>query len=194
MTGSIPAPAGPLARERKFLSGLPLAETGAWTFEGYASLFGRPDLGNDIVLAGAFAASLKRRGPGGVKLLWQHDPAEPIGVWEEIREDARGLFVRGRLIPDLTRAREARALLKSGALDGLSIGFRTEKARTDPRRGVRELVAVDLWEISLVTFPLLPEARVSAAKAARPDETDALARMIRRGALRLASPGPRTRP
>ncbi|MGH2343319.1 HK97 family phage prohead protease [Segnochrobactraceae bacterium EtOH-i3] len=166
---------------------MPLSETGAWTFEGYASLFGRPDLGNDIVLPGAFAGSLARRGASGVKLLWQHDPAEPIGVWDEIREDTRGLFVRGRLIPELARAREARALLKSGALDGLSIGFRTEKARTDPRRGVRELMAVDLWEISLVTFPLLPEARVSAAKGTAPDDLDALVRMIRRGALRLGS-------
>lgn len=176
-----------MGRERKFLAGPPLTETGAWTFEGYASLFGRPDLGNDIVLPGAFAGSLSRRGPTGVKLLWQHDPAEPIGVWETIREDARGLFVRGRLIPELARAREARALLKSGALDGLSIGFRTEKARTDPRRGVRELIAVDLWEISLVTFPLLPEARVSAAKGASPDPMADLARMIRRGALRLSA-------
>lgn len=190
MTARAPAiSAGPLARERKFLAGMPLSETGAWTFEGYASLFGRADLGNDIVLPGAFAASLARRGAGGVKLLWQHDPGEPIGVWDEIREDARGLFVRGRLIPELARAREARALLTSGALDGLSIGFRTEKARTDPRRGVRELIAVDLWEISLVTFPLLPEARVSAAKGTAPDSLDALARAIRRGAARLAGTG-----
>lgn len=188
MTAASPiAPAAPPGRERKFLAGPPLTETGAWTFEGYASLFGRPDLGNDIVLPGAFAGSLARRGPTGVKLLWQHDPAEPIGVWEAIREDARGLFVRGRLIPELARAREARALLKSGALDGLSIGFRTEKARTDPRRGVRELIAVDLWEISLVTFPLLPEARVSAAKGVSADPMTDLARMIRRGALRLSA-------
>lgn len=139
------------------------------TFTGYASLFGKEDLGRDIVLPGAFAESLAQRGPGGVKLLFQHDPGEPIGIWLDIREDARGLFVKGRLMPEVARAREVLSLMRVGALDGLSIGFRTIKGHTDRATGVRRIEKVDLWEISVVTFPMLPEARVSAVKRmARP--------------------------
>ncbi len=134
-------------------------------FEGYASLFNVPDLGRDVVEKGAFAASLARRGPRGVKLLWQHNPSEPIGQWLMLREDERGLFVRGKLSPGVARARETLALMRDGAVDGLSIGFRTVKARNDPRTGFRRLTEIDLWEISIVTFPLLPQARVSAVKA-----------------------------
>ena len=135
------------------------------TFEGYASLFHREDLGRDILLPGAFAASLKRRGTGGIRLLYQHDPAEPIGHWLELREDGRGLLAKGRLLPEVARAREVLALMRAGALDGLSIGFRTVKARRDAASGIRRLIEVDLWEISIVTFPMLPDARVTAVKA-----------------------------
>ena len=137
------------------------------TFSGYASLFGKPDLGRDLVLPGAFRASLERRGVNGVKLLFQHDPKEPIGVWQDIHEDERGMFVRGRLTTDVARAREVLSLMRAGALDGLSIGYRTVRGRTDAATGVRSLIEVDLWEISIVTFPMLPEARVSAVKQAR---------------------------
>jgi HK97 family phage prohead protease len=137
-------------------------------FEGYASLFDLPDLGKDVVERGAFARSLARRGPRGVKLLWQHDPAEPIGQWLILREDSRGLFVRGQLSAAVTRARETLALMREGAVDGLSIGFRTVKSRTDPRTGNRRLSEIDLWEISIVTFPLLPQARVSSVKRGGP--------------------------
>jgi HK97 family phage prohead protease len=99
-----------------------------------------------------------------VKLLFQHDPNEPIGVWLELTEDTRGLFARGRLMPEVSRAREVLSLMRAGALDGLSIGFRTVKGRTDAKTGVRRLDQIDLWEISVVTFPMLPEARVSAVK------------------------------
>ncbi|TCT04185.1 hypothetical protein EDC22_11661 [Tepidamorphus gemmatus] len=133
-------------------------------FCGCASIFGAADLGGDLVEPGAFAGSLARRGAAGVKLLFQHDPAEPIGVWDEIVEDARGLRVRGRLMPEVARAREVLALMRAGALDGLSIGFRPVKARTDPRTGIRRLIEVDLWEISIVTFPMLPEARIGEVK------------------------------
>ena len=75
-------------------------------FEGYASLFNREDLGHDIVMPGAFAESLRRRGPRGIKMLFQHDPAQPIGVWDHIVEDAKGLFAPGRLMPEVARARE----------------------------------------------------------------------------------------
>ncbi|NBE08687.1 HK97 family phage prohead protease [Paragemmobacter ruber] len=142
-----------------------LAVTGAG-LEGYASVFGVADQGGDVVLPGAYAASLKRLAAEGrrVKMLWQHDPAQPIGVWDEVREDARGLWVKGRLLTDLAQGREAAALLAAGAMDGLSIGYRTLRADRDAR-GQRRLAEVELWEVSLVTFPMLPAARV-AAKAA----------------------------
>lgn len=130
---------------------------------GYASVFGRRDQGGDVVLKGAYAASLAGLAAAGrrVKMLWQHDPAEPIGVWEEVREDEHGLWVKGRLLTEVTRGREAAALLAAGAIDGLSIGYRTVKADRDGA-GLRRLAELDLWEVSLVTFPMLPEARVGA--------------------------------
>jgi uncharacterized protein len=134
------------------------------SFSGYASRFNVVDLGRDLVLPGAFAESLGRRGARGIKMLFQHDPAEPIGVWLEVREDAHGLFARGRILPEVERGREVLALMRAGAIDGLSIGFRTVEGRTDPKSGVRRLTRIDLWEISVVTFPMLPEARVSAVK------------------------------
>ena len=136
------------------------------TVEGYASLFGEIDQARGMVLRGAFAQTLSARGVRRIPMLFQHDPAEPIGIWLELREDHRGLYARGRLIPDVARARELLSLLRAGAVDGLSIGFRTVKGRIDPRTRIRSLVAVDLWEISIVTFPLLAGARVQAVKQA----------------------------
>jgi hypothetical protein len=129
--------------------------------EGYASLFGQPDRSGDVVEPGAYAASLAQLGREGrkVKMLWQHDPGQPIGVWDEVREDRRGLFVRGRLLRDVARGREAAALVEAGAIDGLSIGYRTKQAARD-RAGRRLLHEIELWEVSLVTFPMLAEARV----------------------------------
>ena len=141
-------------------------DTGA--FEGYASLFGAEDLGHDLVLRGAFEASLAKRGASGVRMLFQHDPADPIGAWDEIREDEEGLYVRGRLTLDVGRAREIHALMKAGALDGLSIGFHTVKAVRDRLTGIRQLIEIDLWEISVVTFPMQPGARVRAVKTVPP--------------------------
>ncbi|MBB1248292.1 HK97 family phage prohead protease [Rhizobium sp. G21] len=134
-------------------------------FSGYASLFGETDLGRDSVERGAFLKSLARRGAEGVRMLYQHDPAEPIGVWRTIREDGRGLYVEGLLSDGVARAREVRELMRTKALDGLSIGFETVRARADPKSGVRRILEADLWEISIVTFPMLPGARVSAVKA-----------------------------
>lgn len=130
---------------------------------GYASVFGRRDQGGDVVLPGAYGASLARLAGAGrrVKMLWQHDPGQPIGVWHEVREDDRGLWVKGRLLADVARGREAAALLAAGAIDGLSIGYRTVKAERGAE-GERRLAEIDLWEVSLVTFPMLPEARVNA--------------------------------
>ena len=135
------------------------------TFSGYASVFNVEDMGRDIVLPGAFRDSLAARGPTGIKMLFQHRPDEPIGVWEQLKEDARGLYAKGRLMLDVARARETLSLMRAGALDGLSIGFRAVVGHRDNKSGVRRLGKVDLWEISIVTFPLLPDARVAHVKA-----------------------------
>lgn len=147
--------------------------------EGYASLFGLRDKGGDMVVPGAYAASLTRLAARGerVRMLWQHDPAQPIGIWEEVVEDARGLHVRGRLLPEIARAREARVLLEAGAVDGLSIGYRTIRAEAIPGGG-RKLIELDLWEVSLVTFPMQPEARI-ARKGGALDELAALTARLR---------------
>ncbi|MFK7793283.1 MAG: HK97 family phage prohead protease [Devosiaceae bacterium] len=139
-----------------------LAETGAsaFRFSGYASLFNLPDLSGDKVLMGAFHRSLRARGAAGIRMLWNHDPAEPIGVWTSINEDPYGLRVEGRLTCNVARSAGLAALISDGALDGLSIGFHT--IRSDRPRGTkgRRLIEVDLWEISLVAFPMQPGARV----------------------------------
>jgi HK97 family phage prohead protease len=145
--------------ETKFMALDPVAAAAEGWIEGYASVFDLPDQSGDEVAPGAFAAALARPG-ARVKLLWQHDPAQPIGVWETLREDAHGLHVRGRLIPEVRAGADAIALLQAGAIDGLSIGFRTVRAARLPD-GRRRLLEVELWEISLVTFPMLVEARVS---------------------------------
>jgi len=132
--------------------------------EGYASLYQRRDRGGDVVMPGAYAASLretKRRG-SSVKMLWQHDPGRPIGVWDELREDDRGLYVRGRVLDEVATGREAIALIRAGAIDGLSIGYRVKRAERDGN-GQRRLVEIELWEVSLVTFPMLPDARLDRA-------------------------------
>jgi HK97 family phage prohead protease len=137
------------------------------TFSGYASLFGVVDLGKDKVQRGAFRRSLAARKANDVRMLYQHDPAEPIGAWEEVREDVKGLFVRGRIDAGTVRGREVLSLLRSGSIDGLSIGFRTERSRTDRTSGVRTILEADLWEVSIVTFPMLTAARVTQVKSAK---------------------------
>jgi HK97 family phage prohead protease len=98
-------------------------------------------------------------------MLFQHDPNQPIGTWTRIYEDARGLYVRGRLATEVAKAREVLSLMRAGALDGLSIGFRAVKGARNAKSGVRRLEKIDLWEISIVTFPMLPEARVASVKS-----------------------------
>lgn len=171
------------AREVKLLAEPPHRVEADGVFEGYASLFGRADLGGDVVAPGAFAESLRRRGAGGVRLLWQHDPAEPIGRWLQLVEDERGLKARGELNLAVARAREVHALMRQGAVDGLSIGFRVERARAERATGLRRLERIDLWEISVVTFPMLPDARVSGVKRSpAPRGARLLADRIRRAA------------
>jgi HK97 family phage prohead protease len=152
------------APERKFLaSETALTVSEGSLVEGYASLFGQADQGGDVVVAGAYGTSLAKLAAAGrrVKMLWQHDPGQPIGIWDEVREDAKGLWVKGRILTDVEKGREAGALLAAGAIDGLSIGYRTVKTEKNAK-GQRLLQEVELWEVSLVTFPMLPEARVAA--------------------------------
>ena len=173
----------PATQETKFLHGPLSAVEGDGVFEGYASLFGVADLGKDVVMPGAFADSLKSRAASGVRMLWQHDPATPIGRWLSIEEDRRGLKVRGKLSLAVERARDIHALMREGAVDGLSIGFRVERARAERPTGLRRLEKLDLWEISVVTFPMLPGARVEAVKQG----SSSLSLKIRKAARRLFS-------
>lgn len=136
-------------------------ERGDVVIAGHASLWGVADLNGDVVARGAFAESLARMGAAGVRMLHQHEERAVVGVWDEMVEDDRGLFVRGRIFDWSAEARFAQALSRAGALDGLSIGFRTAKARREGR--LRVLSAVELWEVSLVTFPMLPGARFSTS-------------------------------
>jgi len=131
--------------------------SGALLIQGYASLWGVADLNGDVVQAGAFADSLARTGVEGVRMLHGHDARSVVGVWDEIVENDRGLFVRGRIEHWSAEARLAAALSRAGALDGLSIGYRTARARREGR--LRVLSGVELWEVSLVTFPMLAGAR-----------------------------------
>jgi HK97 family phage prohead protease len=146
---------------------------------GYASLFGVKDQGGDVVAQGAYAASLVRLGKTGarVRMLWQHDPGQPIGIWDEVREDGHGLWVKGRILTEVEKGREAAALLAAGAIDGLSIGYRTVRAERDGK-GRRLLQELELWEVSLVTFPMLPEARVAAKGDALDDTWRSLAQIF----------------
>lgn len=136
--------------------GIPIDSEGR--FAGYASIFNRLDAGGDIVMPGAFARSLGNR-RDRIRLLFQHDPKEPVGTWDAIGEDGYGLFVAGRLVPGVPRADALRRLIENGALDGLSIGFRTVKATRES--GHRKLWQIDLFEVSIVTFPMMEEARIA---------------------------------
>lgn len=153
------------APERKFATTLASIDADG-RFCGYASLFGRVDLSGDLVAPGAFSRSLAERGTAGVGMYLEHDPAAVIGRWAVIEEDARGLWVEGRLTGTLAAAEAAR-LMRSGRLDGLSIGFRTVAAEEDRAARVRRLTEIDLWEVSVVMSPMLPEARARAPQAAR---------------------------
>ncbi len=149
----------------------------AGVFEGLASTFGNEDMVGDVIERGAFSRSLAR--PERIKMLWQHEARQPIGVWQRISETANGLAVQGRLVLEVQQAREVLALLKAGAVDALSIGFSVPKdgAEFDRAKAVRRIKAVELWEISVVTFPANPQARINRVKAlvrggALPSERD----------------------
>ena len=129
-------------------------------FAGYAAVFDRPDSGGDVVRRGAFAESLRRR--PDVPVLLQHKSGNVVGTIEHLSEDRRGLRVIGRL-SESADAERAGALLRSGRLDGLSFGYRVREARSNG--GLRELVDLDLVEVSLVARPMQKLARVHAVEA-----------------------------
>lgn len=162
--------------ETKFLS-LEWKDAGEGVIEGYGSVFDNVDNGGDIVAPGAFSMSL--RSNRRAKMLMQHNPADVIGVWDEISEDEKGLRVKGRLLTSVPKAAEAYELVKAGAIDGLSIGYRTVKSMD--RNGKRVILQADLWEVSLVTFPMNELARVDAVKAADMSERE-IERLLTRDA------------
>ncbi len=148
------------------------------TFIGYGSIFGNADSYGEIVEPGAFLKSLSRHAKEKSKplMLWQHNPSEPIGVWDDLAEDGKGLKGTGRLVLETSRGREVYALLKAGAVRGLSIGYREVKA--EPDGNLRRLKELDLMEISVVSFPANRRASVAAVKSERMDE---FARRLRDG-------------
>lgn len=138
------------------------------TVEGYGSVFGVRDNYDDVIAKGAFIQSLKDHKAAGTMpaMLWQHDADKPIGVWTEMVEDEKGLRIKGQLAMETVKGKEAHALLKMGALNGLSIGFMSKEWDYDRDTEVRTLTAIDLWEVSLVTFPANEKARVTNVKSA----------------------------
>ncbi len=136
-------------------------------FSGYASIFGEIDEGRDVVAQGAFSSSLNAKPASAIRMLFQHNPDEPIGVWTTIKEDRKGLYVEGKVTRGVTRCEEILELMRAGAIDGLSIGFKTKRAKNDASTRTRRILEADLWEISVVTFPLLENARISSIKSAQ---------------------------
>lgn len=143
------------------------APTDAGEFSGYAVIWGERNGHGEIVRRGAFTASLEQHRAAGTRpvMLWSHDPHVIIGVWTEVREDDKGLFVRGKLITSTTRGREAHELLKAEALNGLSIGFRVLKGGETRQSGVRVLTGIDVREISLVGMPSAGNARITSVRS-----------------------------
>lgn len=138
---------------------------------GYASLFGVPDLAGDEIVPGAF-----RRGSGRLQnpppMLYQHDATRPVGRWTVLRETPRGLWVEGELAKAVGLAEDVAALIRQDILSGLSIGFRTRRAAAGRGRVKRRLLDIELVEISLVTFPMQPQARLYGMADADTDEPD----------------------
>lgn len=134
-------------------------------FEGYGSVYGNIDNGGDIVLAGAFDKSLQNKSPGKVKMLLQHDTRRPIGVWDDLYSDSKGLVVKGRLLLGTTDGKETYEFMKAGAIDGLSIGYRVQDSNYDRDSDIRTIIKADLMEVSAVTFPMNELAIVNAVKS-----------------------------
>ena len=141
---------------------------GQGVIEGYGAVFDMVDNGGDIVVAGAFAKSLQSGRK--TRMLFQHNADQVIGVWDEVAEDGNGLRVKGRILTGVAAGATAYELVKEKAIDGLSIGYRT--VRSMDRAGKRAILEAELWEVSLVTFPMNEMARIDAVKAAEMSERD----------------------
>lgn len=140
------------------------------TISGYGAVFGNMDNGGDIILPGAFKESIaKGRKP---KMLWLHDASMPIGIWDEMREDDNGLMMKGRISKRAAKGAEVSALVKMGAIEGLSIGYRTQEYEMDLAAGARKLIKLDLLETSVVTFPMNEMANIYAMKSDEMTERD----------------------
>jgi HK97 family phage prohead protease len=137
-------------------------------FEGYGAVFGNVDQHDDIIEKGAFRRTLSEKPLSAIKMLFQHDSHQPIGIWTDMKEDERGLYVKGKLLIKVQRAAEVLELMRNKVIDGLSIGYKTIKSMRDESTGIRKLLDVDLWEVSAVTFPANPQARVDAVKDSPP--------------------------
>lgn len=199
----------PGARQvRSFALEIRAADDGS--IEGYGSVFGVKDNYDDVIAKGAFLASLAAHKAAGTMpaMLWQHSSDHPIGIWTEMVEDAKGLRIKGQLALETVKGKEAHALLKLGALNGLSIGFMSKQWIYDRDTEVRTLTEIDLWEVSLVTFPANEKARVTNVKSAdalttpkdaertlrdagfsRSDATAFVSRVLRMGEARSDSAG-----
>ena len=141
----------------------------AGRFSGYASVFNIEDSYKDIILPNAFEETLRERDvKKNVKLLWQHSAEEPIGFFDVIKEDNVGLYVEGKILLDVDKGKEAYSLIKNGAISGLSIGYNVKKAKHNSQDGTRIISAVDLWEISVVTFPANKYSNITFCKNYNP--------------------------
>lgn len=132
------------------------------TFSGYASVFHVKDSYDDVVLPGAFTKTLEES--KDVKLLWQHDPEQPIGVITNIYEAEKGLKIEGKVLTATSKGKEVYELLKSKSIDGLSIGYEVLDSYEDG--DTRYITEVKLWEVSVVTFPANKMAKVEDVKDA----------------------------
>lgn len=137
-------------------------------FSGYGAVFGNIDWYNDIILPGAFKNTLAKWTEKGKlpPVLWNHSTNEPIGVYTKLVEDEKGLYVEGKLlVGDVPKAKSTHALLKAGAIDGLSIGYRTIKSSYNETTDIRELIELDLGEISIVTTPANEQSLITSVKS-----------------------------
>jgi HK97 family phage prohead protease len=141
-------------------------------FQGYAAVFNTIDATGDVIVPGAFAKTLREKGPSGIPMLWQHGIGgmDPVGEWMDLHEDSQGLLARGRLFMDLTGAQGRLALLRKRAVSGLSVCFSVPHggAEWDEKASVRKLKEVDLWEISPVTWPANPRAKIRMVQCCTP--------------------------
>lgn len=154
-------------------------------FEGYASTYNNVDLGDDVVMEGAFDNTMKTKKPNNIKILYQHDMRMPLGIATEFRDDKNGFFIRAKMPKEHSQAKDVMALMKCGAIDSMSIGYIPVKFDYDDR-GTRLLKEIDLHEVSLVTMPMNPKAMITAMKAVTPAKDLPVADKDRKWSTKLA--------